>query len=82
MKPIHESTSTVITSPQQRQLINELASKHLDHGGSMFAQVFPDGLRLRVLTPAQTQQLQAAISDVLGDPIRGVTSTSAFQRRP
>lgn len=81
MKPSHLQTATVITSPQQRQLITELASKHLDQGGSMFAQVFPDGLRLRVLTPAQTKQLQAAISDVLGDPIKGGTSTSAFQHR-
>lgn len=82
MKPIHSQTAIVVTSPQQRQLISDLTSKHLDQGGSMFAQVFLDGLRLRVLTPAQTRQLQAAISDVLGDPIQSGVSTSAFQKRP
>ena len=66
MKRPHESSCTVITTPQQRKLIEELQRNHLEEGGSILAQVFHDGLRIRVLTPAQTRELTGAISKALG----------------
>lgn len=65
MKKPHESSTIIITSPQQRKVIQELEQKHLEEGGSIFAQVFHDGLRVKVLTPAQTLELSAAISKAL-----------------
>lgn len=66
MKRAQESSTTIITSPQQRKVIEELEQKHLEEGGSIFAQVFHDGLRVKVLTPAQTLELSAAFSKALG----------------
>ena len=79
MKPRHESATTVIVTPQQRQVIAQLADKHLMAGGSVLAQVFPDGLRLRVLTPEQTVELQQALAKALGQPVRPGLFQSAFQ---
>lgn len=79
MKPIQEFASVVVTNSQQRQLIERLAQKHLDEGGSMLAQVFPDGLRLRVLTPAQTNEMQQLFAKALGQSVPAGISTSAFQ---
>ncbi|PIF29395.1 hypothetical protein CLU88_4324 [Acidovorax sp. 56] len=66
MKRPQQSSTTIITSPQQRKVIEELEQKHLEEGGSIFAQVFHDGLRVKVLTPTQTQELSAAFSKALG----------------
>lgn len=66
MKRPHESSVTVITTPQQRKLIEELEQKHLEEGGSILAQVFHDGLRVKVLTYQQTCDLSDAISKALG----------------
>ncbi len=66
MKHPQESSTTIITSPHQRKVIEELEQKHLEEGGSIFAQVFHDGLRVKVLTRAQTQELSAAFSKALG----------------
>ena len=66
MKPAHESALTIITTAQQRELIERLMKKHLDDSGSVLAQVFFDGFRVRVLTPEQTRVLQPAINQALG----------------
>lgn len=66
MKPVHESAAVVITTSQQRRLIEQLMDKHLEEGGSVLAQVFHDGFRVRVLTPDQTTALLPAISRALG----------------
>ncbi len=79
MKPRQESTATVVTSTQQRQLIAQLADKHLEEGGSILAQVFPDGLRVRVMTPAQTAELQQVLAAALGTTLRQGLVQSAFQ---
>jgi len=81
MKPLHESASTVITTPQQRRLIEQLIEKHLEEGGSILAQVFPDGLRLRVLTPKAMKELQPAMAKALGQPIGGEIVHSAFENK-
>lgn len=78
MKRPHESSTTVITSPQQRKVIEQLEQKHLEEGGSIFAQVFHDGLRIRVLTPAQTLELSAAFSKALGTKETGRIVRSVF----
>ncbi len=78
MKKPHESTATVITTSNQRQLITDLSRKHLEEGGSLLAQVFPDGLRIKVLTPAQTSELNQAICKALGTSERKHISKSAF----
>ena len=36
MKRPHESSTTVITSPQQRKVIEQLEQTHLEEGGSLF----------------------------------------------
>jgi len=81
MKPVHEAASTVITTPQQRRLIEQLAAKHLEEGGSMLCQVFPDGLRLRVLTPQATADLRTAFAKALGEPSPKGLFHSAFSER-
>lgn len=78
MKPAQESSTIVITSARQRQLIEQLAEKHLEEGGSILAQAFPDGFRLRVLTPAQTNELQQALSQTLGQPVNTHIVGSVF----
>lgn len=78
MKTPQESTATIITTPNQRQLIKDLSRKHLEEGGSLLAQVFSDGLRIKVLTPAQTSELSQAICKALGVPERKLMSKSAF----
>lgn len=78
MKRPHESSTTVITTLQQRKVIEELEKKHLEEGGSLFAQVFHDGLRVKVLTPAQTVELSAAFSKALGTKHSGRIVHSAF----
>lgn len=81
MKPVHDATATVITTAQQRHLIEQLNRKHLEEGGSILAQVFPDGLRIRVLTPRQTQELEPAIAKAMGNPARsGKIVHSAFDK--
>ena len=66
MKRPHETSTTLITSLQQQKVIEDLERKHLEEGGSILAQVFHDGLRLKVLTPQQTRDLSDAISKALG----------------
>ena len=78
MKRPHESSTTVITTPQQRKVIEDLEQKHLEEGGSIFAQVFHDGLRIKVLTPAQTRELSAAFSKALGTKESGRIAHSVF----
>lgn len=78
MKRPQASSTTVITSPQQRKVIEQLEHKHLEEGGSIFAQVFHDGLRIKVLTPAQTHELSAAFSKALGTKETGRIVTSVF----
>lgn len=79
MKPVHESANVVITTSQQRHLIEQLMVKHLEDGGSVLAQVFHDGFRVRVLTPEQTNALQPAISRALGGAnVPGPIRNSAF----
>lgn len=78
MKRPHESSTTIITSPQQCKVIEELEHKHLEEGGSIFAQVFHDGLRVKVLTPAQTLELGAAFSKALGTKQSGRIVNSVF----
>lgn len=78
MKPEHAATSTVITTPQQRELIERLTEKHLEIGGCILAQVFPDGLRLRVLTPVATSELQHALTKALGTRPSNAVRNSAF----
>lgn len=80
MKPMHESSTVVITTTQQRQLIEQLMKKHLEVSGSMLAQVFPDGLKLRVLTPTQTKELYPAIAKALGTSVSTGLHYSAFQK--
>lgn len=81
MKPVHDAAATVITTPQQRNLIEQLTQKYLDEGGSILAQVFPDGLRIRVLTPRQTQELEPAIAKAMGNPSRNrKIAHSAFDK--
>jgi hypothetical protein len=81
MKPAHESAATVITTTQQRQLIERLMEKHLEEGGSVLAQVFFDGFRVRVLTPEQTRALQPAINRALGQSgVGGTIRHSAFDK--
>ena len=78
MKRPHETSTTVITSPQQQKVIEQLEQKHLEEGGSIFAQVFHDGLRVRVLTPTQTRELSAAFSKALGTKETGRIVRSVF----
>lgn len=66
MKKPHISATIVVTTPQQRKVIEELERKHLEDGGSMLAQVYHDGLRLRVLTRQQTSELRSVIEKALG----------------
>lgn len=81
MKPVHDSTATVITTPQQRQLIEQLTQKHLEEGGSILAQVFPDGLRIRVLTPRQTTELMPVMAKLHSNSDRvGKIIHSAFDK--
>lgn len=68
MKPAHESALTLVTTAQQCELIDRLMKKHLDEGGGVLAQVFSDGFRVRVLTPAQARALHPAICLALGTP--------------
>lgn len=79
MKRPHESSTTVITSPQQRKVIEQLEQTHLEEGGSLFAQVFHDGLRIKVLTPAQTIELSAAIAKALGTKETKRIARSVFE---
>ena len=78
MKRPHEAATTVITTPQQRKVIEELQHKHLEEGGSILAQVFHDGLRLKVLTPAQTREMSAAICKAMGTQETGRILHSVF----
>jgi len=80
MKPAHDTASTVITTPQQRRLIEQLIEKHLEEGGSILAQVFPDGLRLRVLTPKAMKELQPAMAKALGQSVCSEIVHSAFEK--
>jgi len=80
MKPVHESSTVVITTPQQRHLIEQLMSKHLEEGGFLMAQVFPDGIKLRVLTPQQTKELQPVFAKALGAKLMAGSYHSAFQK--
>ena len=82
MKPRQPSAATIVTSPQQRALIAQLGEKHLDDGGIMLAQVFADGLRVRVLTADQAIEIRQAMSKALGEPLRSGLVTSAFQKEP
>ncbi|MCE1194090.1 MAG: hypothetical protein LWW96_18235 [Acidovorax sp.] len=79
MKQPHESTKTMVTTLQQRQLIQDLQHKHLLEGGSLFGQVFPDGIRIRVLSPAQTDQLRRCLTEVLGTPLSDRIVHSAYE---
>lgn len=76
MKPAHESATTVITTGPQRFLIERLMDKHLEEGGSVLAQVFFDGFRVRVLTPEQTRVLVPAMNQALGQS----DATNAIRR--
>lgn len=78
MKTPQEQTIIVLTTPRQRKVIEELQKKHLEDGGSLLAQAFKDGLRIRVLTPAQTAELSEAISKALGAPAMRILGHSAF----
>lgn len=78
MKKPHISATIVVTTPQQRKVIEELERKHLEDGGSMLAQVFHDGLRLRVLTRQQASELRSAIEKALGQTLPKSLHTSAF----
>ena len=80
MKAPHTSATTVITTPQQQQVIEDLENKHLEEGGSILAQVFHDGLRVRVLTPQQTQELAEHMAKALGQPVSGRFSHSVFDK--
>lgn len=81
MKTPQESPATIITTPQQRKLIEHLEQQHLEDGGSILAQVFHDGLRIRVLTKDQTAQLVPVISAAMGRPIDQALRNSAFYKR-
>lgn len=80
MKTPHTSTATIVTNQAQRDLIESLERKHLEEGGSIFAQVYHDGLRVRVLTPQQTTELAEAFSRVLGQPLSSALKRSAFDK--
>ena len=66
MKPVHASSTVLVTAQHQRRAIEDLESKHLEEGGAIFAQVFHDGLRVRVLTPAQSAIVAEAFAKALG----------------
>ena len=78
MKTPHESPTTVITTPQQKRIIERLMDDHLQEGGAILAQVFHDGLRLKVLTPAQADELAPALQKAMGKPVRAHIVHSAF----
>jgi hypothetical protein len=81
MKTPHTSASTIVTNQAQRELINSLERKHLEEGGSLLAQVYQDGLRIRVLTPKQTDELADALSKVLGEPRNTTPHSAAFYKQ-
>lgn len=78
MKTPQEHPIIVITTRRQRKVIEDLQKKHLEDGGSLLAQAFKDGLRIRVLTPAQTAELSEAISKALRTPAMRILGNSAF----
>ena len=81
MKTPQEAPATLVTTAQQRELIRQLLHDHLEEGGCVFAQVFEDGLRVRVMTPAQAQKLAAALGEATGHQLVQRLVKSAFDPR-
>lgn len=80
MKTPHTSSSTIVTNHAHRSLIEDLERKHLEEGGAIFAQVYHDGMRVRVLTPQQTAELNEAFTRVLGEKPDSALRRSAFAK--
>lgn len=78
MKPLHPSSTVIITAPFQRKVIERLEHQHLEDGGAIFAQVFHDGLRVRVLTQAQSAIVIEAFARALGTAAPVHLSRSIF----
>lgn len=79
MKPLHPSSTVIITAPFQRKVIERLEHQHLEDGGAIFAQVFHDGLRVRVLTQAQSAIVNEAFAKALGTSAPARIARSVFE---
>lgn len=79
MKPRHDSSTVIITAPFQRKVIERLEHQHLEEGGAIFAQAFHDGLRVRVLTPAQSAIVNEAFAKALGLSLPPRVAHSVFE---
>lgn len=75
-KQPHQHAKTVLLTPQQQREVHELIQAHLDEGGVVLAQVFVDGLRIRVLTPQQAQATKHVWEQAMGARISDVTSNA------
>ncbi|SFF15091.1 hypothetical protein [Paracidovorax wautersii] len=75
-KPPHTQAKTLMLTTQQSAIVSRLIDQHQEEGGSLLAQVYHDGMRIRVLTPEQTLALNEAISKALGEAgPRGIRSS-------
>lgn len=80
MKKPHDGTTTLVTTAAQRHIIEGLMRDHLDEGGGLFAQVFHDGIRIKVLTPSQAECMGTAIVEAMGTKPGDTLRYSAFEQ--
>ena len=78
MKPLHKNTTVLETTARQRKAIAALQREHLEDGGALFAQAYPDGVRIRVLTKEQSDVVRKAFAQALGTPDVRRMGFSAF----
>lgn len=78
MKPRQEKTIVLATTPEQRETIEALQRKHLEQDGALFAQAYPDGVRILALTKEQADVVRKAFAQALGTPDVCRVGFSAF----
>ncbi len=65
-KQAHQHAKTLLLTPQQQREVHQLIQDHLEEGGLILAQVFGDGLHIRVLTPQQARDSKPIMGAGIG----------------